>query len=1342
MSSIPSNSTLRRFIAEVLTEDSDLEAVCRDSFPEVAQRFAGGQDRIAKVNLLLAYASTATIVAGIQAYSPERARRFAHLLAAQPVPSGNPYRGLAAFQVDEAHLFFGRKALTEKLWLSYQTVHESQTATRLVTILGPSGSGKSSVARAGLLATLETRPLPGRQAPRRVLLKPGQHPLRALALSLLQFLAGAAALPDVGAQRKLGAELSQPNRLGEYDGLTLWSAGLPSVLDAPLVLLVDQFEEIYTLCTDKTERDAFVGLLLHAANDRARHVSVVLTLRSDFLGETQQQHRDLNIVIVEQCVLVGAMNQEELRQAIAKPAENTGHPIDEATIALLLNQTRDRAGALPLLEFSLTQIWAGMQANKPPGVTLQEIGGVGGALADKAQQIYGALSEQQKAVARRALVRLVQFGEGTGDTRRRRPVTELCGSGETVADLLSVLRRFSTDDARLVTLLCSAAETEAELTHEALVEHWGEMQRWLVDGRADRRLHDRAAEAAKLWQEAGRPAGRLWRTPDLDLLREYRRRNPDDLNPVQAAFLNASKHEHQRGQLFRLGVAVTLLGALFGTAGIYITKERQRTAEERRRVQVERRLVWDSKMAAAQLEKQLMRSYVERGRQLLVNEGSPLHAALWLHRAQRAGVVDSPLPELLRTAMEAVDRTNVVLVGHQDAVYSAKYSPDGRRLLTAGADKIARIWDAETGRLHVALSGHTGSIFSTNYSPDGQLVVTAGKDTTARLWDAATGQIRFELTGHSGPVSMATFSPDGRRVVTASWDKTVRIWDVALGKPLFVLRGHREDTFSALFSRDGRRLITAGLDKEAILWDGLTGKVLRRFKGHQQRLYSAEFSPDGQHIVTASTDRTARIWDADTGKCVAELVGHSDGLNGASYSPDGQHIVTYSPDKTARVWQASNGRLVVELKGHRSSVVSAAYSTDSHRILTTSEDGTARLWDAKTGHLLADLYGHTATVWGASFSPDGRSIVSASADHTARTWSPQTTKVLKVLKERQAKAAEYSHDGGRIVVVGSDQQVRLWEVESGRLLGEFKGHPAAVYSATFSPDGKYILTASADGTARVWGAEKQQQFMLLAGHQGAVRSARYSPDGVHIVTVGDDATARIWDARTGSSLGILQVNSDLLWNVNFSPDSRHIIVVGSPQNASIWDLSTKRCIAELKGHSRTVVSGAYSHDGRFVLTGSWDNSARVWDAITGGLVRELKGHTDSIERAIFRKDGTLIVTASADKTIKIWDTKSGLILSEYREIPDRINTLMYDPTGMRLLTASEDGLARIWDLSPETRSSDQIGRRLRCLVPLDFEPADGDTLVPTMPKPSECQAAGFPIAMPKGGHAPTLLPRR
>ena len=529
--------------------------------------------------------------------------------AAQPTKTEigpNPYKGLSAFSENDVDRFFGRETLIGQLWERYRDLHElSPTRVegkiRLLAIIGPSGSGKSSVARAGLLPELARRPLPGRQRARVVVLTPGSHPIRSLA-AILARIATNDPTP-VAKTREFEGELRMTSRLRStsgatptsvisdiersrdvegFDGLSRIAAVLPDIVTAPLVILVDQFEEVYSLCQDVEERGCMINNLLTAAADSAGHVSVILTLRSDFLGHTQS-HPDLNHAIAAQGVIVPVMNDAELRQAIAKPAELAGHPLEAATIDLLIAQSAGREGALPLLQFALTRIWEGLAAGVAPAETLQRIGGVGGALAGEAQRLYDKLTDADKAIARRAFLALVQLGEGVQDTRRRAAVPEMIAHGEDPDHVAEVLRVFAQPGARLVSLSADPQSgVTAEVTHEALLAHWTSLKDWLDNSRDDLRFQRHVAEDAQYWRKQGQPEGLLWRPPDLDLLRKFHARAGKDMTPIQIQFFQASARREQHAQWIKRGAIAALLifAALTGIAAYFAVLSRNEARKQ------------------------------------------------------------------------------------------------------------------------------------------------------------------------------------------------------------------------------------------------------------------------------------------------------------------------------------------------------------------------------------------------------------------------------------------------------------------------------------------------------------------------------------------------------------------------------------------------------------------------------------------------------------------------------------------------------------------------------------------------------------------------------------------
>lgn len=422
----------------------------------------------------------------------------------------NPYKGLLAFQETDGDRFFGRDQQIKDLWEKFRSLHEHEFAIRVLPIYGPSGSGKSSLARAGLIPELARRPLPGRDRARVAVLVPGSHPLEALATVLARIATND--LTPVAKTREFATELAQANSEGVYDGLRRIADALPEIAISPLIVLVDQFEEIYSYepkeesQEGKAKREKFIAArqalienLLCAGADRSRYVSVILTMRSDFLGETQK-HPTLNQLFSTQGFLVPTMDEAALREAIAKPAELAGHPLYEATINLLVNEALGREGALPLLQFALNRIWKGLIQGIEAAVTLKQIGGVGGALAGEAQRIFDDLSAEEQEIARRVFLELVQLGEGTRDTRRRIALARLVSSKDNPEHVKQVIGRFAARDVRLITLSSSPeADDTAEVTHEALFDHWRLLTQWLDENRDHLRRKRKIEADAEDW---------------------------------------------------------------------------------------------------------------------------------------------------------------------------------------------------------------------------------------------------------------------------------------------------------------------------------------------------------------------------------------------------------------------------------------------------------------------------------------------------------------------------------------------------------------------------------------------------------------------------------------------------------------------------------------------------------------------------------------------------------------------------------------------------------------------------------------------------------------------------
>ena len=1220
----------------------------------------------------------------------------------------NPYKGLRAFGEGDAADFFGRAALTGQL---LARLSEGGDLGRFLAVVGPSGSGKSSIVGAGLVPALRRGGLPGSENWFIVPMLPGPHPLEELEAALLRVAVNP---PD-----SLLTQLREDQR----GLLRAVHRCLPDDPQVELVLVIDQFEEVFTLVQDEAVRAHLLDSLVTAILDERSRLRVIITLRADFI-DRPLSYTDFGELLRQRMEVVLPLTPDELEQAILGPAERVGLQFEAGLVQAIMRDAGagDQPGALPLLQYALTELFEKRDGNLLTKNAYQAIGGVLGALGRRAEEVYRGLSETDRATARQLFLRLVTLGEGTEDTRRRVLRAELIaltpdpsptgegsavspspmGEGRGEGRISSVVDSFGKH--RLLTFDRDPLTRgpTVEVAHEALLREWPRLREWLNDSRADVRLQRQLALAAHDWQNANRDASYLligahleqfegWAlsttvslTTDervyLDVsVAEREKREAEEANRQQRELEAANRlaaTEHQAATRLRkrnrviamAGGLALLLAVLAGVFGLQATRNAE-AAQQQQGLSRSREL---AAVALAQVDQN-----PERGLLIAIEAGDTANT----YEAQDA------LRQLL-----AATRTKRVLRGHTGSVRSAQFSPDGKRIVTASWDHTARLWDAVTGQEVAVLRGHADAVTEAHFSPDGKYIVTASDDNVARVWDAATGQEVAVLRGHEGLntstawPSSASFSPDGQYIVTTGKDNIANMWETATGQKIAVLRGHEAQVLSAQFSPDGKRIVTGSDDKTARIWDAATGQEVAVLRGHEAPIAQVQFSPDGKQIVTASVDHTARVWDATTGQEVAVLRGNDDGVScscalfSAQFSPDGKRIVTGGDDAAIRIWDAATGKVSAVLRGHTDAVACPKFSPDGKQIVSASLDETIRIWDVATGKAVAVLRGHTDSVVSAEFSPDGKYIVSASNDMTARVWDAATNEEAAVLRGHQDKvnSAQFSTDGKQLVTASDDSTTRVWDAATGQEVGVLGGHEGPVNSAQFSPDGKRFVTTGKDKTARIWDAATDQETIELRGHADEVTFAQFSPDGRQIVTASKDKTARVWDAASGAEITTLHGHEDEVTNAQFSPDSKRIVTASWDKTARVWDTATGKEITVLRGHEGPISSAQFSPDGQQIVTAGWDNITRVWDAATGHEIAVLRGHEDVVTSAQFSPDGQQIVTASWDKTVRVWDRATGQEVAVLRGHTDAISDAQFSPDGKQIVTASWDGTGRIY----------------------------------------------------------------
>jgi WD40 repeat protein len=1146
-----------------------------------------------------------------------------------------PYRGLEVFEAEHAEYFFGRDADRQRLL-------ELLKGTRFLAVLGASGSGKSSLVRAGLVPALAGGGLQGSEDWEIAVLRPGARPLEVLAARVAR-LGGGAAM-----QKTLDGLAEDPRTL--HLALSVALADRPA--DTRALFIVDQFEEVFTLCRDERERRMFFDNLLHAASMPDGRAVVVVTLRADFYHRCGA-YAELAQQLAAQQYLVSPMDRDGLRQAIEEPARRVGLSFESGLVATVLDDVVGEPGALPLLEHALLELWKCRRGSMLTLEGYRESGGVAGAIAKRADDVFAGLTSRQQELARRTFLRLTQPGEGTEDTRRRAAFPELAaGAG---GDLEPVLRNLV--DARLLTVSREGDDVQVEVAHEALIRGWPLLQGWIDEDRAGLRIHNRLADAAREWERLGRGADELFRGARLAEALEWRRANEESVNDVERTFLDASRRREVRNRSLRL-LALTLLVGVVAAAALTILALRGKAEAEEQRAVARSRGLASSAVAQLPFDPELS--------VLLAREAIDVEPT-----EEAVDALRLALPEL---------RVRAVMRGHDGdvsvPVERGAFAPDGGRVVTAGGDGTAGIWNVATGAIVQRLRGHRGPVLRAVFSPDGTLVATGSADRTARIWDARSGALVHELRRHSAWVIGVAFSPDGTRVATTGGDdKTVGIWDVSTGRLLSILRGHKKEVVTAVFSPEGDSVLTASWDGTARIWSVADGTLQREFRGHTDSLASAAFAPDGARIVTTSWDGTARLWNRRTGTSLAHLRGHNEAVETASFSRDGRFLVT-AGSKDARVWDAETGALAAALEGHADWVNDAAFSPDGTLVVTASDDGTARIWDAATGGFHGALRGHADAVTSAVFTPDGKRVVTASRDGTARTWDVDLGSAFRGHMD-WVLTTVFSPDGRRLATASGDRTARIWDLTSGRTLMELRGHTDVVNSVAFSADGEEVVTGSGDGTARIWNGRTGHALRSFEHPRDAwVSRAALNPAGTWLVTATEGGVARIWSTRTGKWRRTLR-HDDWVTDASFNSNGTRIVTASLDRTARVWDARTGRLIVVLRSHLGPVYSASFSRDGRFVITSSGDRTARIWAVPSGRLVQELRGHTARVYGAAFSPDGRFAVTVG-DTTTRVWDVRRGRPLAVLRMHADVVNGVAVSPDGRLIASASDDLTARVY----------------------------------------------------------------
>jgi WD40 repeat protein/serine/threonine protein kinase/DNA-binding XRE family transcriptional regulator len=1182
----------------------------------------------------------------------------------------NPYKGLHAFSEADTDNFFGRETLVQQL---LARLGEGGELSRFLAVIGPSGSGKSSVVRAGLIPALRRGGLPGSENWFIVDMLPGKHPFEELEASLLRVA--------VNPPQSLLSQLKD----GARGLLRAVHRILPADESVELVLVIDQFEEIFTFVEEEAERALLLENMATAVLDERSRLRVIITLRADFTDKPLR-YIDFGEMMNRRFEFVLPLTTDEVERAVVGPAQRVGLRLEKGLVSTIIREAGNQPGTLPLLQHALSELFERREGCTLTIKAYHEIGGVLGALGRRAEAIYASLDSAGQAGARQLFLRLVTLGEGTEDTRRRVLREELESLVVDRVQLSIVIEAFG--HARLLSFDRDPITRgpTLEVAHEALLREWTRLREWVSESRADVRMQRQLASAASEWNGAGQESSFLLTGARLEQTEAWAENTPVALTQNERAYLDASIRERNQSEVEERARGERELENLQRLAEAEKGRAEEQTLAAKN-LRTRNQVITAVSLVAVVLAL-LAGLFGIRSNQ---NAIAAQHNAATAQAAREEAVHAQATAEGERLRAENEKRlaTSRELAG--GAINNLDVDPERSILLAMQAVMATYAVDGTTtkeardalhravlnSRLRLALYSQPGDGYGLAISPDGKQIVTSGSTGEIKFWDLASRTTLFTLSGHEGPVYYVAFSPDGSRLASASGDGTARVWDLDTRKVLHDLRGHGDEVISAAFGQDGKRLVTASFDGTAKVWDATDGELLLTFTGHSAPLLSAQFSPDGTRIATTGDDSTARVWDSTSGQELYILSDFTRVVSGATFSPDGNILATNGGDDP-KLWDAATGKLLFILPGgSAASAQPPVFTPDGRYVAVAGQDGKVSMWDTVTGkqHLTfatgtpvdsqIEFSHECITSPSAPLAGCGSFLVTGNRDGSVRFWdvTPAGRREVLTLPGFWNCLAP---DGKKLYTAaeanGGDLQIRTWQfadlasvLQPSNPLGlpgqEISSHPAGAGdfgTVVFAPD--CSVSAVLDQTnlmttiTNTLSGKQRLQFLLAEGTPTFTPIGSYSlsPDATRLAAIGPENTAKVYDLENdGRELLTLDGHEAPLLTVSFSPDGNSISTTSQDNSAKLWDAETGQELYTFPGHTAITNRAVFSPDGTRLATSSFDRTVKIWGIETGHELFTLTGHGATVWAIAFSPDGKLIATGSNDRTFRLWDADTG-----------------------------------------------------------------------------------------------------
>ena len=1222
----------------------------------------------------------------------------------------NPYKGLLAFNEADAALFFGREALTGQL---VARLAESGPHHRFLAVVGPSGSGKSSLVKAGLVPALRRGALPGADKWFVLDMVPGAHPFEELETALLRVA--------VNPPASLLAQLQD----GERGLLRAVRRTLPPDESSELVLIIGQFEELFTLVSDREVTARFLNSLITAVSDPRSLLRVVATLRADFY-DRPLLHPALSEVVQQRTEVVIPMTPDELVRAIERPAARVGVGVEPQLVAALVADVNEQPGALPLLQYTLSELFEGQAGGRLTLDAYHALGGISGALAQRAEAVYAALDAAGQTATRALFSRLVTLGEGVEDTRRRVLRAELMALGVAGEQGISLplprplappLDQFG--HARLLSFDRDPVTRgpTVEIAHEALLRAWPRLRGWLDEDRAALRLSRLLTAAAAEWQAAGQAEGFLLRGARLD-----------QMAPLAGGVVALTGSEHSlleaslKARQARQSAEEARQQAELATARKLAETERRRADEQANYAgRLRRRAgLLAGAMALALLLALMALTFARssarnadiaatREAEALANAGlaSTREAEAFASAAlaaTREGEAQAEAGRRTAAEAEANAQRDLALDREREAreSYSLSLAANARQALAADDQPLALLLalaaneienpplDAWRTLVDVAYAPgavrdyEAGSfINNVDVSADGRTMLTSSDDGLVRLWDVESGELLREYEGATDLVQPIAFSPDERTALGGTGDGEAILWDVATGEVIRRLTANQNDIRAIAFMPDGRHALTGEdpglLPGEMILWDLATGDIIRRYGADLgdgiENVRSIAIDPEGRRALVgygktmAAADYSAILYDIESGDMIRALDGANRSINDVAISPDGRLGYGASASGTVFVWDLDTGETLRNLDGHNGLAISVAVSPDGRTVMAGAFDGAVIQWNIATGQII-NRFAQSGPLWGLDFR-DNSSAVTGTAEGYARLWD---------LSGRWLEARWEDPQSPR-AATGADAQILITSI---------------------SPDGRYAISSAAeqntwrDPALTLWDYETGQPVRRFDIGGNLPFEAAFTPDSRQVLVGFQDATLGLYDVESGALLRRLTGHLLPVQRVDISSDGRHALTGSGGGEIFYWDLESGELLHRMRGHFlHTPITDVHILPGdRLALSSSADNTPVLWDLTTGEQIRRFTGFESPIgghqwigqlstyvtELAVMHS-GRQFLSANEDGLLVLWDTASGQPIRRFTGHAQSVTSVSVTPDGRRALSGAVNDPIILWDVA-------------------------------------------------------------